>query len=282
MNHLFFGFIAMCLANVCFANPKGKAVDGETLILEKQYPLEGRSNLDFSVGSILNQSYVNSYLLRGEFSHHWSESWGIGATISKSINSDKDSRTCIEEFYNDPEEEVSAECRPGDTSGEQAASSRANLGPAYVPVREIDLIATADFIWSPVYGKQIVLMSATGHFDVNIIMGGGFATSNYYDLQTNLRGTSRSSRGTFAEEESDSDPGTTPEEQDSEGSLYGIDGRPTPEKQTHPLINIGLAQRFNFARRFSIKAELRNYTLLGTPNGFENFMSLMGGIGVRF
>ena len=48
------------------------------------------------------------------------------------------------------------------------------------------------------------------------------------------------------------------------------------------MINLGLGQKFHFMKRFHIKAELRNYTLLATPTGFDNFFTLWGGIGVRF
>ena len=139
------------------------------------------------------------------------------------------------------------------------------------------MIAGVNALWNPLYGKQIILLSGVGHFDLFIAMGGGIATSTFYPLQKELRLSGNTSRGNFPEEgSSEPSPGTL------DVNEVGVAGRPDPIAQTNIVAHFAVGQRFHFAKRFALLAELNNYTLLGTEQGFDNFFALMGGIGVRF
>ena len=109
------------------------------------------------------------------------------------------------------------------------------------------------------------MLSGVGHFDLFVAMGGGIATSTFYPLQTELRISGNTSRGTFPEEgdTSTATPGT------DDIAEVGVDGRPDPVSQTNVMAHFAIGQRFHFAKRFALIAELSNYTLLGTEQGFQ-------------
>jgi outer membrane beta-barrel protein len=264
-----------------------KSTEGDDVVKNKLYPKKGRIELNLpDVGVVLNQSYVTTLLIHGGINYYFSEVWGFGVEGVFASNKDKDERACIESFYNNPDKEGGAECDPALEGKDISGSSRRNYGPAYVPIRELKYMLAANAVWNPVYGKQIVLLSATAYFDVFVTMGAGMAFSDYYPKATELR-NGHPSRGTFPEKGSPEDtdankPGAKLDARDEQGNLlYGPEGRPDVQSQSTFFVNFGVGQKYHFAKRFSFKVELRNYTLLGTESGFENFFTLWGGLGIR-
>jgi outer membrane beta-barrel protein len=258
-----------------------RATEDRDNVKNKLYAKNKKLQLEGRAGFILNQSYMNTLLANAQISYFFSEEWGFSIEGSMAMNSDKNERGCIETFYNDPHQAVGPEC--GDEAAleegraQEQDPKQANFGPAYVPVRELKYIFDVNALWNPIYGKQIVLMSGTNYFDFYMSMGAGIAMSDYYPKSTTLQ-NGKEARGSFDEKESDPNklPGTL------DPSLTGKEGRPTVESQTNPLIHLSIGQRFHFFKRFMITAELKNYTLLGTESGFDNFVTLMGGVGMRF
>lgn len=263
-----------------------KVTDSKDVVKDKLYPKKGRFEIAGpSLGLIMNQSYVNTYLIQGGAQYFPNETWGIGAEIMIGINSDKSERECIETFYMDPYSRIGPECgSQGDPGSDLDPSLGGKYGPAYVNIREIKYIAAANYIWTPIYGKQLFMLSATSYFDFFVIIGGGIVGSDFYAQRDTLNNNKAPrgeavNKGTATNPEFDiSNYGADPSETDS----YGVAGRPAPEAQTNLLLNLGIGQKYHFAKRFYFKAELRNFTLLGTPSGFDNLFALWGGIGVRF
>jgi len=252
-----------------------RASDKKEVVLNKLFPKKSKIELNGNFGFILNQSYVNSMILNGGANYFWSEEWGVGLEVSSFMNKDRDERTCIENFYNQPNSRYSPPC--GTSIPDYYVKQGSNYGPAYVPIRELQSMILVNAIWNPVYGKQIMLLSATSYFDVFVTMGAGFANSVEYPKSLTLR-NGRPSRGSFISNSRTGNPGASP----SETNLYGVEGRPDPKSGSLPVINFGIGQKYHFMNRFSLKAELRNYTLLGTQSGFDNFFSLWAGAAVRF
>ena len=239
-----------------------RAIEGNNNVKNKIYPRKKRFELAIPNGGlILNQSYVDTFLISGGFVYHFSEEWGFGADFSLASNSDKPERFCIENFYNDPNKELSSPCGDVSALDELGEGRKANYGPAYVPVREIQNIISLSAVWTPVYGKQLVFMSATSYFDLYFEIGGAFVSSLYYDKQETLR-NGNPSRGAFNDDGDPSDGQPIGAQPDEIGS-YGIDGRPDPEAQSNIALNFGIGQKFHFGRRFHLKVFLRNMTLLG-------------------
>ena len=252
-----------------------RAGDGTEVVLLKMYPKKGRFEVEGTAGMILNQSYINTILFGGGANYFWSESWGFGVELLAASNSDKPERTSLENFYNDPEDVVGPEFGSADN-----LSGRANFGPAYVPIRQTDMIIGGHGIWNPVYGKQILLFRAVTHFDLYVLAGGGMAFSTFWPQQLNLKGTTRSARGTFNADTSvtSGNPGASPDET----HLYGTEGRPDPESMTNIQGTAAVGQKIHLTKNFHARVELRNYLLLGTNSGFDNFFALTGGVGLRF
>ena len=273
--------IILCIMTpAVFAGVGGykKATEGDDVIKNKAYPKKGRVELNGpNVGLIMNQSYVNTYLINGGINYFWSESWGLGLEGYYALNSDKDERKCIENFYNNPDYDSSL---PQCGSPEKLAGTRANYGPAYVNIREYNYLLAANGIWNPIYGKEIFFMSGVVNFDIFVTVGGGLAFSTFYPLTTTL-GNGKPSRGQFPGKDTTGDtPGTDP---NTDGdAYYGVNGRPVAQKQTNVFLDGGFGQKIHFGEKFNLKAELRSHLVLGTPGGFDMFFSLWGGFGMRF
>lgn len=274
LNTLIGWMLVLFVVDPCLGNVGGRSDNNKDVVKRKLFTKRKKIELNGpNVGVILNQSYLDTFLIHGGVNYYFSEVWGVGVEGAFAMNSDKFARECVETFVNDPDSEVGDECGPNAVDG----SGRANYGPAYVPVREIENIIAVNAVWNPVYGKQLLFRSATNYFDLFFTFGGGLAFSKFYPKKTTLN-NGKSSRGAIAEDEDPLSVGAEPDETDS----YGTAGRPEPESQSNVLINIGIGQKYHFWKRFNIKAELRNYTLVGTDAGFDNFFTVWGGFGVRF
>lgn len=267
-----------------------KATELNEVVLNKLFPKKKKIELDGRFGLVLNSSYKQTFLANAGLTYFWSEEWGFNVEGNFAATSDKPERGCIETFYNDPNFAVSEECGDGEALSEDPDGD-ANFGPAYVPIRELKYMFIGNFVWNPIYGKQIVLLSATNYFDFYIKMGGGVAMSDFYPKKAEFDDgpdAGKATRGSFCVKkdstevkgaegcETTNNPGTTDESQ------TGVDGRPVPESQTHLTLHLSIGQRFHFFKRFLVTASLENYTLLATDAGFDNFLALMGGFGVRF
>lgn len=226
-------------------------------------------------GLILNQSYVNTLLYGADITYFFNENWGINLDFIIGSNSDKPERTCIENFYIDPNNDIGAACGLGDGNDQVVLDSdTARFGPAYVPIREIQSMIIANSLWTPVYGKQLVFLSLTSYFDIYFETGLGIATSKFYAKRDILKNGNRS-RAPAGEADNIDNIGTR------RVSDYGINGRPDAQNQNHVLVNLGFGQKFHFLDSFHIKLYFRNMTLLGTDSGFDNFFTLNFGLGYR-
>lgn len=266
--------ISSLLTSSAFGAGYQRATEDKDNVKRKLFTKSRKLELSLpSAGLILNQSFIETFLIHGGLTYFSSESWGWGVEAALGLNVDKSERECLENFYNDPNDRVDAECGDG---SDLTDDGETNFGPAYMPIREINYIIAANAVWNPVYGKQIVFLSATSYFDVFLTMGAGLAFSDYYEQRTELNNGEKP-RADYTDGRGLSG-GASKDETDS----YGEAGRPEPLAQTHPLINLGLGQKFHFWKRFSMRFEFRDMILLGTPGGFENLFALWGGVGMRF
>lgn len=278
---------ALAQSPLCAADYK-KATEGKEVVMGKLYPKSERFELSLpDVGVIMNQSYVNTLLLGGSATYFLSENLGFSLSGAVGSNSDKAERTCIESFYYDPTNAVGVAC--GDPSllpkDDPENDGFPRYGPAYVPIRELQQVLVANVVWAPVYGKQLFLKSATSYFDLFVELGLGFATSKFYPKRE-LLANGNVPRGTYTDPMNDpvvaaaanGKIGARAEETDS----YGIGGRPKAKNEGNVLLNLGVGQKFHFGKLFFVKVYIRNMTLLGTDQGFENLLGLHGAIGVRF
>jgi outer membrane beta-barrel protein len=272
-------------SSMAFGEVYKKSTEGKDVVKDKLYPKRGKLELDLPNGGLLlNESYIRTFLLSGGGAYFFNEEWGAGVDFSIGLNSDKPERACIENFYNDPNSQIDLNCgTPGDIPG----GSIVNMGPAYVPIREIQSIVMANALWNPIYGKALMFMSGTIYFDLYLEGGLGMAMSKFYPKQEKLK-NDMPTRGTYENKDGDADSISAEElkqfgaDPTSETYAFGIEGRPTPVSQTNVLFNLGVGQKFHFAKKFHVKVFLRNMTLLGTHDGFENLFALYGGAGMRF
>lgn len=280
------------VAFISIANARGalaydKASELNEVVLNKLFPKKQKIELDARFGLVLNSSYKQTLLANTGLTYFWSEEWGFNVEGNYAMTSDKAERGCVESFYNDPNYAVTEECGDG-AALSQDQDGDANFGPAYVPIRELKYMFIGNVVWNPIYGKQIVLLSATNYFDFYIKMGGGVSMSDFYRKKTEFDDGTPSRKVDFCTKKESQEvkgadgcdrsknPGT------NDKSKTGVDGRPLPESQTNMAFHLSIGQRFHFMKRFLITASLENYTLLATDAGFDNFLALMGGVGVRF
>ncbi len=266
-----------------------KATEGREVVMDKLYPKSERFEIAPQFGFVMNQSYVTTLLYGGNVTYFTSENLGFSLDLSMTINKDKPERDCIEQFFYDPSNEVGVAC--GDKSllnGTDVNKDQfPRYGPAYVPIRELTNIIIGNIVWSPIYGKQLLFLSATSYFDLFFELGFGLATSTYYPKQEVLK-NGNLPRAQYTDPAKAADPakanadnakiGALPEQD----QLYGINGRPDPVAGNNPVLNLGIGQKFHFGKLFHIKVYVRNMTLLGTDQGFENLITLYSGVGLRF
>jgi outer membrane beta-barrel protein len=271
-----------------FADPYRKAIETDENVKNKLFPKDGLWEFSGpSFGTILNQSYIDSYLIHFGLTYFTSERWGLSLEGAYAINTDKPERYCIEHFYNDPYEIVGATClSPGedpthDLEVNGLPVKGASFGPAYVPIRELNYLVTGSFIWNPIYGKQLAFLSFTNYFDIFITGGIGATFSTFYPESLHLR-NGTISRGPVPNTITGcpSSPGVCPRDPNID-NLIGEGGRPDPISDISPTLTFGIGQKFHFKKRFHIKVEIRNYTLVGTEEGYEPFFALWAGFGFR-
>lgn len=257
-------------------------------IKNRLYPKRKKFEITGNFGTILNQSYINSLLLNFSATYYTSESLGFGADFTLSMNTNKDERTCVENFYNDPNEDIGPVCQAqGDKAQAQAdiESSQgeriALMGPTYPPIRELGYLISGFASWAPIYGKQLFFMSGVVHFDLIFTGGLGVALSDYYPARETAP-NGKNYRGSYPAEGEPNTEENTPGVNPSAVDQYGEDARPEPESQTTPLLTVGVGQKFHITKNLNVRVEFKNYTLVGTESGFEPYFAVWGGIGLRF
>lgn len=299
MSRLLLAVLLTCLSTSVWGQKrKGyrKATEGQAVVLRKLFPKKNRIEFNANFGGILNQSFINTLMIHGGASYHFSEEWGLALEGAFAINQDRAERTCIESFYNDFRGEgakpLMGKCHdylPPDGIGDGGkslndASGKINIGPAYMPITEIGKLFSVSAVWSPVYGKQIFsFLPRTSHMDIFISIGGGIAMSTFYALSENLKGTNKKARNRETPENDESATTAMNNHGASKGDshLWGKQGRPDPEQTTNPFISLGVGQKYHFLQHLFLKVELRNFTLLATSQAYHNFFTMWGGLGVR-
>ena len=142
--------------------------------------------------------------------------------------------------------------------------------PAYMPIRQINTMAMANYQWTPVYGKALWFLSWVGYLDLYANAGLGIAMSDYSPYVTTVPneggGVKETKEGTVVD------------------AHYGKEGRPAFQSQTSPTVGLGIGSRFFFAKHFMINADLRNFTVIAKTgdNAFMNFFAIWGSVGVLF
>lgn len=283
-------WLTFSLSSLAWGADYKKATEGREVVMDKLYPKGERFELGLpQIGFVMNQSYVTTFLIGGSATYYTSENLGFSFDFSVAQNSDKPERTCIENFFYDPSNEVGSACGEADLlqGADKNNDEFPRYGPAYVPVRELQNIMIANIVWAPIYGKQLLFLSATSYFDVFFELGLGLANSVYYPKRDILE-NGKVPRGTYTNPANQQDPSQATANNNKIGALpsevnsYGELGRPDVVNGTNVLLNLGLGQKFHFGKLFHLKFYVRNMTLLGTDQGFENLISLYGGAGLRF
>jgi outer membrane beta-barrel protein len=241
------------------------------------YPKRGKLELNLlELGGILNQSMINSTLVHGSVNYFPNEVWGLGLDAAYVINADRDERTCLENFYYNPDFKAGyGACGPASTKMDAAG---VKMGPAYLPIRELKYLLAVNGIYNVAYGKQLYFLSWTQYFDLYFVGGAGLAMSDYYELTTVLRNGNESRPPSSGVGSSTTNAGAS----STETTSYGTAGRPDPTSDTSFMVDVGVGQKIHFARQFNFKVELRDYLLLGTPSGFETYLAIVAGLGMRF
>ena len=126
-----------------------------------------------------------------------------------------------------------------------------------MPIREIGYIFTGNYVWSPVYGKQLLFLSATSYFDLFLEFGGGLMMSTFFQEQ-NILANGNEPRAPYNEDESNEGVGASVDED----YAYGVAGRPIPVSETSPMINIGVGQKIRMGKNFHLMATAKKYDLV--------------------
>jgi hypothetical protein len=144
---------------------------------------------------------------------------------------------------------------------------------AYMPIREIGSLLSANYQWTPVYGKSLFFLSQVVYLDFYLNAGLGVTLSNFYPLKE-----------TFVDANGNTvnmkDVGVIEDEQ------YGLQGRPNPIAQTSPTANFAIGSRFFMARKVLLDVQLKNYSIIGSDGrggtDFSTPFALTGGLGILF
>lgn len=305
---LMFASLAGALSSKSAHADYRKSVEGNEVVKGKFYPKKGRFQLNGGGGMILNQSFINTFVFGGSATYHFDEWHAFNAEFLLGKSSDKSDRTCVENFYLDddyakrnageigsaffapcPQNLAQAQLKEADKlpvdSGEKDTvktdknpkyyEKRAPFqkNAAYMPIREINTLLSANYQWTPVYGKSLFFLSQVVYLDFYLNVGAGVVMSNYYPLKDTLTDDNGNTVNM-------KDVGTVNKEQ------YGMEGRPQPLAQTSPMMSLALGSRFFMARKYLFDIQLKNYSILGNDGrgGTELTapLAITGGLGILF
>ncbi len=301
--HRFLGFAFLtCIALPARADYR-KAVEGSDVVKNKLYPREGRFQVNLlEAGVIMNQSLLDTTLVTGALTYHFSEWNALSLEGFYGLNQDKPERAALESFFWDPKradanaatgsyqgidpglpfspvdtsdlQPGSNGLWPGDSgdpsvSAENTAHKPFDRKPAYMPTRRINQMFLANYQWTPVYGKALWFLSLVGYLDFYTSLGGGLAMTTYWPLKnTGPSGQSINLQGV------------------SSYGDWGPRARPTSTDQVNPVVNVGIGSRFFFWRHALVNLELRNFTVFGSDasgaSDIMNFFGIWGGLGILF
>ena len=225
MKYILISFIFSFITTQTLAASYKKATEGKDVVLDKLYPKKGKIEINPSFGAILNQSYMQSFLAGGNIVYFWKEGSGFSVDFQLALNSDKAERTCIESFYLDPKNAIPEVCGPPELIEDTDGEKFPRYGPAYVPIREMKYLISGNYVWNPVYGKQLLFLSATSYFDLFFELGGGVMMSDFYPERNVLNNGNEPRAPYYTDEpERNVNVGALVDDVDS----YGIFGRPLP------------------------------------------------------
>ena len=154
--------LLLCLSLPVWGKKRGyrKATEGQVVVLRKLFPKKHRLEINSNFGAILNQSFVDTMMLQGGISYHFSEEWGLAIEGAMAFNTDRAERGCVETFYNDFRKDKDARRKPlsgkcvtlpiGDGGDTAKDNPLVNVGPAYMPITEIGTLVSLSAVWSPV------------------------------------------------------------------------------------------------------------------------------------
>jgi hypothetical protein len=286
---IFLSFILAnsCIYPLCFAGEiYRKASEDDEVVKNKKYLKESKIELGLpSLGYILNQSFVDTFLLQGNLTYYITEWVGISLNVTYALNSDRDERYCLEHFINDPLKLTTPCTFPGEDPTkplfkDDVPVPAASLGPVYMPIRELNTIFLAGATLTPIYGKQLAFLSFVNYFDIYSHIEGGLTTSTFYPETQFLR-NGKLARGIPGETKGcPPSPGVCPDESSEYLNLIGVNGRPDPLIQTNPTFSFAIGQKFHILSRFHFKMELRTYTILAEET--HNYLAFSTGVGLRF
>lgn len=264
------------------------------MVLRKLYPKKKRIEANANFGAIMNQSFIDTMLVYGGLTYHFSEVWGLALEGGMALNQDRMERGCIESFYNDFMDKNERRSQPIEKcvvldTKRSYEDPLVNIGPAYMPITEIGQLLSLSAIWTPVYGKQIFsFLPRTSHMDIFLTLGGGLAMSTFYPLPAERNGRPLIKNTNREARLRDKNPSESDESKmEMTGANYndkgewGTPGRPPEQQKNNAFINFGVGQKYYFLKRMFLKVELRNFTIIGTPSsGYHNFFTFWGGMGV--
>lgn len=271
--------------------------DDDEVVQNKLFPKVGTIEIGGpDIGYIFNQSFIESFVFHANVNYYFREDWGLSFETAFSSNTDKQERSCIENFYMDVEGRVAAACPAEgvdpkdpiteriDSDGVRYAYRGASGGPAFIPIRELGTMVNLAAVWTPVYGKQLFLQKNTIYLDLFFTFGAGITNSVYYPLKTTLDNGNKS-RGTMRQPpptDCSAPPqfGVCPNDPNFD-SYMGTSGRPEAQIQSTPTLTLGIGQKIHFWKRIHFKSEIRSYTLVGTDSGFDPFLMAWFGFGFR-
>lgn len=272
------------------------------------YPKAGRFEISFlDIGGILNQTYVYSFAFHADVTFFFNETWGMALEAIHFENFDRANRLCLETLYNDPAKVLTGVCAAADTADQKQANlnimsdpnNGANFGPVYPPMRTINDISGISLIYTPTYGKEILLASATVHFDLWFSAGVGMMYSSYYKeqvddpsgnpyrvpnfrYQTTPDGTGVVGCTTKLGSTTYQVPGVCVDSSGHYLSWTGKAGRPQAIAEFLPAGNLGIGQKFHFLKNYHLSFELRGFMVQSKVSSFNVYVMGWGGLGMRF
>lgn len=294
-----------------------KAVEGNDVVKGKFYPRRGRFQFNLlQGGSMLNQAFIDTYLVTGSALYHVNEWHAVGVEAFLGFSNDRGERQCVESFMfdeqrataqgaplcsedvatYDPTATVPNEPKPASMDDEEwRLTQDAGIGPflrkpGYMPIRQIDRMFGAVYQWTPVYGKALWFLSYVGYLDIFGSVGVGVAQTTFWPKQNYVPGGTPSSiRGDECVDQTLTRCiGTTRADQ------IGVAGRPAAVSDMPFVLSGGLGSRFYVGRiangdappsmMFVGNLELRNFSLVSmkTEEKFMNVFGLWGGLGILF
>ncbi|MBM3381047.1 MAG: aldehyde dehydrogenase family protein [Betaproteobacteria bacterium] len=279
-----------------------KSVEGNEVVKGKFYPKSGRFQINAGGGGLINQSFINTFLVGGALTYHFQEWHAINFEVFAGISSDKADRTCIENFYLDEDYATAsgsnikppcplkepvlknagaipvgagtppdADKRGGKDDAYYGSRAPFAKNAAYMPIRELTFLGAANYQWTPVYGKSLFFLSQVLYLDFYLNAGLGLAMSNFFPLKDKV-------------EDPDGNLKPMKEVGTIDDKKYGKEGRPAPQSQTSPMGTFAIGSRFYMARRYLLDVQLKNYSIIGeNGQGGSDFtapFALLGGIGI--